>query len=205
MYKALDSFTTKDYDVRRGEILAEDFTTQDEIQEFLNIGYIVEFNGSLDITSNGTYDVTEYEQAVVNISGGGSGSNNNTFVDTSKIYDSGYGLGSLITSIDKIDTSNMEDMSGFFVGCKNLVDLPVLNVSKATNMYGMFQYCTNLSEQSLNNILIMCINATSYRGTKTLAQIGFNLSSMKAKYPAERIQALPSYQAFLDAGWTIGY
>lgn len=140
-----------------------------------------------------------------NAGGGGSGNNNNIFVDTSKIYDSGYGLGSLITSIDKIDTSNMEDMSGFFVSCKNLVDLPALNTSKATNMYGMFQNCISLSEQSLNNILIMCINATSYRGTKTLAQIGFNLSSMKRIYPVERIQALPSYQAFIDAGWTIGY
>ena len=137
-----------------------------------------------------------------NASGGGSGSNNNTFVDTSKTYDSGYGIKSLITSIDKIDISNMQDIGALFSGCKNLVNLPILNTSKAPNMYGMFQNCTSLSNQSLNNILIMCINATSYTGTKTLKQLGISSSKY---YPVSRIEALPSYQDFIDAGWTIGY
>lgn len=40
MYIALTSFATKDYDIRRKQILEDDFTSQDEITELLRIGYI---------------------------------------------------------------------------------------------------------------------------------------------------------------------
>jgi hypothetical protein len=47
----------------------------------------------------------------------------------------------------------------------------------------------------------MCINATSYTGTKTFSKFGFN----SGYYAASKIQSLPSYQDFITAGWTIGY
>ena len=40
MYKALTSFTTNTYDIKQGQILQDDFTTPNEIQEYLEIGYI---------------------------------------------------------------------------------------------------------------------------------------------------------------------
>ena len=40
MYIALESFATKDYDVRRNQLLEDDFASQDEIDEFLAIKYI---------------------------------------------------------------------------------------------------------------------------------------------------------------------
>lgn len=69
MYRALESFTTKNYDVRRKQLLPDDFTTQEEIQEFLTIGYIKVDDGTLEITHNGQYDLEGYDMASVNVEG----------------------------------------------------------------------------------------------------------------------------------------
>lgn len=107
-----------------------------------------------------------------------------------------------LTSIPlQLDTSNITNMKNMFSGCTRLETLPQLNTAKVTNMQYMFQSCNSLSDTSLDNILQMCINATSYTGTKTLYQLGFDSTYQ----PATTIQGLPHYQAFLDAGWTIGY
>lgn len=58
MYKALVSFTTKEYDIKQNQILADDFTTESEIAEFLDIGYIREYNQGEDgIKSNTVYTI----------------------------------------------------------------------------------------------------------------------------------------------------
>ena len=67
MYRALESFATKDYDVKRKQLLADDFTTQDEINEFLAIGYIKVDDGTIFITENGEYDLDTYDIANVNV------------------------------------------------------------------------------------------------------------------------------------------
>lgn len=103
-----------------------------------------------------------------------------------------------------LDTSEVTNMSTMFANCNKLIEIPLLNTSKVSASNGFsntFSGCPNLLDTSLDNILQMCINATSYRGTKTLAKLGFNVTN----YPVSRIQALPHYQDFIDAGWTIGY
>ena len=72
MYRALESFTTNNYDVRKKQILEDNFTTQEEINEFLSIGYIEVYDGSIDITENGVYNVEDYDTADVNVEGGSS-------------------------------------------------------------------------------------------------------------------------------------
>jgi surface protein len=109
---------------------------------------------------------------------------------------------SSLATIPLLDTSNVTNMYDIFHGCTNLTTVPLLNTSSVTgNMNNMFAQCSKLSNESLDNILQMCINATAYTGTKTLYFLGLRSSY----YSVSKIQALPHYQDFIDAGWTIGY
>ena len=137
------------------------------------------------------------------------GSNNNLvympLVDTSIVivFRGVFNQCANLRAIPLLDTSNTTTFENCFAGCTNLEVLPQLNTSKVTNFSGMFSSygSRHLSDESLNNVLKMCINATSYSGTKTLVQLGIT----SASHTASKIQGLSSYQAFLDAGWTIGY
>lgn len=99
---------------------------------------------------------------------------------------------------------NTSDLERAFSGCSNLKNIPVIYTRNlgSDSFRSAFLNCTSLTDASLDNILQTCINATSYKGTKTLAQLGITNTTI---YPASRIQALQHYQDFLDAGWTIGY
>ena len=104
----------------------------------------------------------------------------------------------LLVEVPLFDLSKNNNASYMFYDCTRLKDVPQFNLSSKSNssMTMMFSGFKNLTNKSLNNILAMCTNATSYTGTKTLAQLGFNSTN----YPATRIQALSNYQAFIDAG-----
>ena len=106
-----------------------------------------------------------------------------------------------LTFIPEMNTSNVTNMYYMFNGCTKLITVPLLNTSKVTKMNNMFSGCTSLSNDSLNNILAMCINATVYTSTKTLTILGFRAY----QHSQAKIEALSNYQAFLDAGWTTGY
>lgn len=387
MYRSTTSFTTTDYDVRPKQILEDDFTTQDEIQEFLRIGYIEIYDDTIDITENGLYDVEDYQNADVNVPSGEPtlqskditiNQNGTTTVTADQGYDglsdvdvtvsgildtsdatatagdiaSGktayvngvkltgtaeepspdwseigysdvpqallddfdyskniadnwnssqtslaskfaynsilkymplvdtsnatkmssmfkrcsnlttipqldtsnvtsmsetfsdctmlksiplldtsnvtnmqkifYGC-TMLTSVPLLNTSNVTDMVGAFSGCIKLTSVPLFNTSNVTslnttfngctmltsvplldtshvkNMTNMFSNCSSLSNDSLNNILQMCINATNFTGTKTLKAIGLSQTQ------AETCQTLSNWDAFVAAGWSTGY
>ena len=124
-------------------------------------------------------------------------------VDTSNVtnMDSMFYMCQKLTAIPQLNTSKVTNMYRMFYACILLEDLPLLDTNKVTNWADAFYYCKALTNESLNNILQMCINATSYVGTKTLAYLGFNSSWCTAS----KIQGLSNYQSFLNAGWTIGY
>ena len=105
-----------------------------------------------------------------------------------------------LVSMPQIDTSNVSDFRYMFTNCINLRNIPQLSTARATRLDSMFASCPNLTDASLDNILKMCINVySSFSRTKTLSSLGISGTA----YPASRIQALPSYEAFIEAGWKI--
>ena len=110
-----------------------------------------------------------------------------------------YGCSSL-TTIPQLDTSRVYDMIQMFSDCSNLTTIPQLDISNVEYyMWDMFHNCSSLSDDSLNIIMQMCINATSYTGTKTLKYIGLTSEQ------ADKCKTLSNYSAFTSAGWTTGY
>ena len=109
-----------------------------------------------------------------------------------------------LTSIPAYNTSSLINAREMFYMCVNLTTIPVFNfasISGTNSLTDIFGSCRAFTDTSLDNVLQSCITAVSYTGTKTLAKLGFNSSS----YAASRIEALPHYQDFINAGWTIGY
>lgn len=119
--------------------------------------------------------------------------------NTSTVNNTRYvfkGCSSLITA-PALDTGNSTLFNEMFNGCSLLENVPIYDTSKNTNFTSMFNNCPALTDTSLDNILVMCINATVYTGNKKLSQLGISTT-----YDT-RIQALEHYQDFIDAGWSI--
>lgn len=108
-----------------------------------------------------------------------------------------------LISVPQFNTQNVTNMANMFNTCTNLTTVPLFNTSKVTTFINMFKFSPGLNDTTLDNVLQMCINAISYSGVKTLATLLG--SDGVSHYPASRIQALPHYQDFINAGWTIGY
>lgn len=104
---------------------------------------------------------------------------------------------SLVTAPTIANFDKITAMNGFFNGCTLLANIPIYDTSSITSWSNAFSNCSSLTDTSLDNILQMCINATSYNGTKKLSTLGVSNT-----YDT-RIQALTHYQDFLDAGWII--
>lgn len=103
-----------------------------------------------------------------------------------------------LTELPQLNTGKVIDMNYMCSGCTNLVTVPVLNTSGVDTMGVAFENCPNLSDESLNNIMQMCISATNV-STKTLAYIGLTSDQ------ATKCTTLSNYQTFTEAGWTTGY
>ena len=101
-----------------------------------------------------------------------------------------------LVSIPSFNFEKVTSANNFCYGCSKLENVPVFNMPLVTSINQMFGYCYKLTDESLNNIMQTCINATSYTGTKSLNTIGLSTTQIT------RCQSLSNYQAFLDAGWT---
>lgn len=111
-------------------------------------GYIKP-EGNIEITENGTHDVSQYESAIVNVASSGEGSSLKKLLDFTK---STYYLFSENKSEDVSgvikydDTSNVEKMDYMFYKCSNLVSAPLLNTGNVSSMNFVFDSCSKLTE-----------------------------------------------------------
>lgn len=126
-------------------------------------------------------------------------------MDLSNCTNVSYALSSCVqlkTAPKFINTNNVTSFGSMFEWDTALINVPVYDTSSCTYFRSMFGDCPNLSDESLNNILVMCANATAYiaQGTNmTLAHIGLT------KVQATKCTTLSNYSAFTAAGWTTGY
>jgi len=111
-----------------------------------------------------------------------------------------------LSKVNQIDISKATSLYSMFEGCSSLTSFPDgLRGTDVVNAGYMFTQCFKLSDESLNNILKMCTTFTSpdyNAANKTLKYIGISHTKY---YPQSRIESLPNYQDFIDAGWTTGY
>lgn len=116
-------------------------------------------------------------------------------------YRAFYNCTSLYSAPYLKNIGNGVNFQQMFWNCSSLKVLPLYNLGSPSNLTNMFQGTgSNLEEASRINILVMLATCT-YSGTKTLAHLGFTASM----YSAASWQALPHYNDFVSAGWSIGY
>jgi len=102
---------------------------------------------------------------------------------------------SSIIAIPEFYTPNITTMRRMCMDCISLEYVPVMDTSNVENMSQMFYDCTKLTNESLYNILEMCINAQKVE-TKTLSYLSLTNDQIA------RCQTLSNWQDFLNAGWT---
>lgn len=123
-------------------------------------------------------------------------------IDTSNIISMPWAFAEcgVLTTFPSLDTSSVQYMDYMLAYDYALTNVPVLDVSSLVTMDNMFESCPNLSNQSLDNIMEMCIDTTAnYVRPKTLKQIGV------MKTLAETCKTLDNYNDFVSAGWETGY
>lgn len=107
-------------------------------------GYIKP-EGSMDITENGTFDVTEKAEVNVQV----VAKPEKPYIDSSKLKYGAYMFSSTyntdLSLLENLDTSEMVDMSFFLSGRNDLYEVPKLNTRNAKNLSYLFASTKNIT------------------------------------------------------------
>ena len=111
-----------------------------------------------------------------------------------------------MTNLESIDFTNFDtryitDMSGMFYGCESLesIDFQKLIPNDVINLSLMLNNCINLSNDSINNLLLVVSKLNKVESHKTLKGLG--LSNIQA----QSSKKLSNYNKFIKSGWSLGY
>lgn len=104
-------------------------------------------SGTITITSNGSYDVTDKATALVSVS-----SSSDDYFTMSLTGSGEKPIASLLIKSPVFDLSSCTSISKLYQGCKNLTTIPMLDTSNITNMSYLFSECSKLQNIPLLNM-----------------------------------------------------
>lgn len=147
-------------------------------------------SGTINITTNGTHDVTNYAAANVTVAG-------SLTIPQNVHIQFSYSTASDFSFINNIDLSNVTTLSGMFSECSNLTTVPTLPTSQMTSFQKMFYNCIGLTEMpdfntssstSFTSMFTGCINLVTTRTYDTSKGTGFSNMFQNCK----KITSLPA-------------
>ena len=122
----------------------------------------------IEITENGTYNVTNYATANVNI----PITNNAKVITVMENPASGFLGKKFLVELPVIDMNNMSAMTNLFLQCNNLEKIEgIINTSSVTNMTECFENCYKLKKIPYFDTSNVTAMASSFRSCSILETI----------------------------------
>ena len=133
---------------------------------------ITEPTGTIEISANGTYDVKNYASASVNVTSSEGGGDFFVQKPASNSKPTQW-----IKSVPLMDFSDFTSLSGTFNGYAYLETIPLLDTSNVTSMYRAFYGCTRLKNvPKLNTSKVTSFQETFYNCTSLIEAPQFDTS-----------------------------
>lgn len=105
-----------------------------------------------------------------------------------------------LTEARYIFTNNCYNMDSTFADCTNLVEVSELNTHNVFTMNNMFRHCNNLSNNSIQNIVNMCLNS-NITNTARMNLDNTNIYSPLFNTIFDNSYYQNRWQELTDAGW----